>query len=112
MRATNDQALAQRLLSMRDQGAYSFGRFLKLNLWRYLFQIALHSVLLAILAFLGMWPLFIFLLGLVLGAFLRDLGWVRSSRRVWPFTVRVTNWELVEQIAVLKPQTEESVLQG
>ena len=68
MRATNDQALAQRLLSMRDQGAYSFGRFLKLNLWRYLFQIALHSVLLAILAFLGMWPLFIFLLGLVLGA--------------------------------------------
>jgi hypothetical protein len=112
MRATKDQALAQRLLSMRDQGAYSFGRFLKLNVWRYLFQIALHSMLLAILAFLGMWPPFIFLLGLVLGGFLRDLGWVRSSGRVWPFTVKVTNWDLVEKIATLKPQTDESVLDG
>ena len=68
-------------------------------------------MLLAILAFLGMWPLFIFLLGLVLAPSC-DMGWVRSSRRIWPFTVRVTNWELVERIAVLKPQTEGSVLQG
>ena len=103
MRGTSDQALAQRLLSIRDKGSYRFSAFLKLNVWRYLFQIALHSVLLAILALAGMWAVFIFLLGLILGAFLRDVGWVRSTRRVWPFTVKVTNWDVVERLAAEEP---------
>lgn len=107
MRGTSDQALAQRLLSMRDKGPYRYGAFVKLNAWRYLFQIALHSLLLAILALMGMWPLFIFLLGLVLGAFLRDVGWVRSTRRVWPFTVRVTDWDLVEKLAAQRLLSED-----
>jgi len=102
MRGTSDQALAQRLLSMRDKGSYRFGAFLKLNAWRYLFQVAVHSVLLAILALAGLWPVFIFLLGLVLGSFLRDVGWVRSTRRMWPFTVKVTNWDVVERLAAEK----------
>jgi hypothetical protein len=103
MRGTSDQALAQRLLSMRDKGSYRFGAFLKLNAWRYLFQIALHSLLLAILALMGMWLLFIFLLGMISGVFLRDVGWVRSTRRVWPFTVKVTNWDVVERLAAEEP---------
>ena len=103
MRGTSDQALAQRLLSMRGKGPYRIGTFLKLNAWRYLFQIALHSLLLAILALMGMWPLFMFLLGMVFGVFLRDVGWVRSTRRVWPFTVKVTNWDVVERLAAEEP---------
>jgi hypothetical protein len=103
MRRASDQALAQRLLSMRDNGFYRYGAFLKLNARRYLFQIALHSVLLAILALCGLWPVFLFLLGLVLGAFLRDVSWVRSTRRMWPFTVKVTNWDVVERLAAEQP---------
>lgn len=103
MRGSSDQALAQRLLTMRSKGPYRVGAFLKLNAWRYLFQIALHSLLLAILALMGMWPLFIFLLGIVFGVFLRDVGWVRSTRRVWPFTVKVTNWDVVERLAAEEP---------
>ena len=103
MRGSSDQALAQRLLSMRDKGFYSFATFLKLNAWRYLFRIALHSLLLLILALMGHWPLFIFLLGLALGTFLRDVDWVRSTRRMWPFTVKVTDWDVVERLAAEKP---------
>jgi hypothetical protein len=103
MRGTSDQALAQRLLSMRSDGGYRLGAFVKLNGWRYIFLIALHCLVLAILALVGMWPLFIFILGLVIGVFLRDLGWVRSTRRVWPFTVRVTDWEIVERMAAENP---------
>ena len=103
MRGSSDQALARRLLSMRSEGPYRYRAFLKLNAWRYLFQIALHSLMLAILALLGVWPLFIFLLGIVFGVFLRDVGWVRSTRRVWPFTVKVTNWDIVERLAAEEP---------
>jgi hypothetical protein len=103
MRRTSDQALAQRLLTMRDKGPYRLGAFLKLNAWRYFFQIALQSLFLAILALVAMWPLVIFFVGLALGTFLRDLGWLRSMRRVWPFTVKVTNWEVVERLAAEMP---------
>ena len=103
MRGTSDHALAQRLLSTRSDGGYRLRAFLKLNAWRYTFLIALHSLFLAILALMGMWPLFIFVLGLLFGVLLRDVGWVRSRGRVWPFTLRVTNWEIVERLAAEKP---------
>ena len=57
-------------------------------------------VALAALAASGMWIGFYLLLGLFLGSLLRDLGWVRASQRSWPFTMRVVNWDLVEQLAV------------
>jgi hypothetical protein len=39
------------------------------------------------------------LTGLILGSILRDIGWYRAIRRTFPFTVRVTDWPLVEKIA-------------
>jgi hypothetical protein len=111
MRANSDQALAQRLLAIRANG-YGYGTFLKQNARRYLFQISLDAVLLIAVAVTGVWVGFAFFLGLALGALLRDPAWVSSTRRMWPFTAKVTNWALVEELAVERPQLDEPLSQS
>ena len=98
MKETSDQVRAQRLMSVRDLGPYGFSTFVKLNAKPYLFRITFNAVGLAIIAFTGMWACFALLLGTVIG-FLRDVSWVRSTNRMWPFTMKVTNWDMVEQLA-------------
>ena len=99
MRTVSDQVLARRMLQMREQGGYRIGQFLRINARKYILYGLYFVVALASLAVLGMWIGFYLVLGLFLGSSLRDLGWVRASRRTWPFTMRVVNWDLVEQLA-------------
>jgi hypothetical protein len=113
MKETSDQVRAQRLLSLRVHDAYGFGTFLKLNARRYVFRIILSAVGLTIIAFTGLWAWFAFFLGMVVGAFLRDMSWVRSNRRTWPFTKKVTNWDLVETLAAAeRPPMRLTDVQG
>lgn len=103
MKETSDQVRAQRLLLLRDHGANEFSTFLKLNATRYVFRIALSAVGLTIIAVTGLWIWFAFFLGMVAGGFLRDVSWVRSNRRTWPFTKKVMDWEVVEKLASRQP---------
>lgn len=41
----------------------------------------------------------IILVGLTVGAILRDLRWIYTIRKGWPLTVRITDWEIVQGIA-------------
>ena len=99
MKDTSDQVRAQRLLALRERGPYRFSTFLRLNASRYLVRIVLNVVGLTIIAFTGMWLWLAFFAGIIVGGFLRDASWVRSTRRMWPFTMKVTNWALVEELA-------------
>jgi hypothetical protein len=45
------------------------------------------------------WPAFWIALGMLLGCFLRDIGWVRSIGRTWAFSVKVTDWDKVQKLA-------------
>ena len=60
---------------------------------------AIYAGVLAFVAQTGSWIAFAFCLGMILGAWLRDLAWLRATQRSWPFTARVTNWGLVETLA-------------
>jgi hypothetical protein len=100
MKNVSDQVLAKRMLQIRAEDGYRLGTFLRLNARKYILYGLFFIVALASLAASGMWIGFYLLLGLFLGSLLRDLGWVRASRRSWPFTMSVVNWDVVEQLAV------------
>jgi hypothetical protein len=42
------------------------------------------------------------LLGVVVGGFTRDIGWMLRFRRDWPTLDRVLDWQMVEQELALK----------
>jgi hypothetical protein len=99
MKETSDQVRAQRLLFLRDHCPNEFSTFLRLNAIRYIFRITLSAIGLSVIALMGLWMWFAFFLGMVVGAFLRDMSWVRSNRRTWPFTKKVMDWSVVELLA-------------
>jgi hypothetical protein len=98
IKKTSDQVLAKRMLQLRTEGGFRYGTFLRLNTRKYLLQIGYLIVSLALLSFYQLWIPFVLLLGVFFGVWLRDASWVRASRRNWPFTLRVTNWDLVEKL--------------
>jgi hypothetical protein len=102
MRAIGDQVLARRMLVIRGEGGYRFGTFLRMNTRRYVVLLAFCGAALIFFAFVGIWFGFALVMGLVMGAIARDYGWVRASRRSWPFTLRVIDWDLVEELAADK----------
>lgn len=106
MRKINDQVLAKRMLQIRGEGGYRVGMFLRFNAGKYILYVVIFIVALASLAAVGMWIGFSLMLGLFLGSLLRNLGWIRASRRNWPFTMRVINWNLVDQLAAKKPPAD------
>jgi len=103
MREISNQVLAMRMLELREQQGYRLGMFLRMNTKKYIFFVVYFGAALAFFALTGMWFGFALMLGLGLGTFLRDLAWVRASRRTWPFTMKVTNWAFVEELAAEKP---------
>ncbi len=45
------------------------------------------------------WPLVsVLFLGLLVGAFARDLGWYRAQKRNWPLSERIINWEAAQKL--------------
>lgn len=98
MKRLTDQVLARSLLEMRERGI-SLGLHVRRNLTMYSLVAAYFVVALALLAWLQMWLLFYLVFGMCVGAFLKDFGWVRATRKVFPFTLKVTDWKKVESLA-------------
>jgi hypothetical protein len=105
MRKINEQLLAKRMLQLREQDGYRFGAFLRMNARRNILRALYLVAALALLASMKLWLLCSFMLGMFFGAFVRDFDWVRSSRRAWPFTNKVTDWDIVRELAVESPHT-------
>ena len=103
MREISEKLLAKRMLQIREQDGYGFGTFLRVNARKNFLRLLYLVPALALLASLAMWFLFAFMLGMFLGAFVRDFDWVRSSRKAWPFTKKVTDWDLVQKLADESP---------
>jgi hypothetical protein len=58
-------------------------------------SLLLALVVVASLLFPQMWML---VAGLAAGSCLRDLGYVRSARAVWPISFRVIDWTKVDEL--------------
>ena len=98
MKRLTDQMLARSLLEMRERGI-SFGSHVRRNHTFYSVFAAYFVAVLVLLAWLQMWLLFYLVAGMCLGALLKDFGWVRATHKVFPFTVKVTDWTKVEDLA-------------
>jgi hypothetical protein len=103
MRKINDQLLAKRMLQIREQDGYRFGALLRMNSRNQLLRAVYLVAALSLLASLEWWLLFTFMVGMFLGAFVRDFDWLRSSRKTWPFTKKVMDWDLVQELAAESP---------
>ncbi len=96
-----DQQLARHYLAHRASG-YSIRYVLKRSAGR-----TFRTILLTGLVTVTVWHLTdatakgfaLWALGMLMGALVRDLGWLRNIKRHWPFTVKIINWEMVEQLA-------------
>lgn len=100
----SDQALAQKLLKLKLNG-FPWKSFLKRIIINYIF-LYVCSVAFALLCAKEFCPsrtvLYVtlfFCLGFCLGAILRDFNRFLSFKRIWPFTLKTTDWEKVESLA-------------
>ena len=98
-----EQAWARRMLEARRRGGYTVGLFYRWSALRYLFVFVYFGAILAFLAMVEGWALFMLTLGLLLGVLLRDLGSARATAVIWPFSERVTEWDKVRRIAEGEP---------
>ncbi|MBN1359780.1 MAG: hypothetical protein JW993_04270 [Sedimentisphaerales bacterium] len=103
MKETHRQ-LARHLLAHRSKG-YSFRYVMYVSRYR----IALSLSYMAVLAFVLWYSealllqlICLFVIGMLVGAFLRDFGWLRRLKMNWPFTESVIDWKKVESIAQLE----------
>ncbi len=106
MARLSDKILAERMLQARERGGYRIWPFVRMNAKGYVFLVTYFGAVLALLAFVGMWPVFAVIGGIVAGVFLRDVSWLVGIQRTWPFSAKVTNWESVEKIAAGLPIAE------
>jgi len=103
MKQLSDKLLAERMLQARASGGHKFLPFLGMNAKGYILLVLFFSALLAILGFVGCWPAFFVVAGVLVGVFLRDASWLTSLQRTWPFSVKVIDWDKVQRIANAKP---------
>ena len=105
MNEFSDQVLARRLLEARELGN-SFGLFLRRSIRSYLILFSYWTVILIAFGMFQFWIPFYISLGCLAGCLLRDFGWIRNHLRIWQFTVRVLDWDKVQELA-----QEKSVVQ-
>jgi hypothetical protein len=99
MAETINQRIAARLLDVRARGGYSLCIFLRWNAKRYSVVLVYTISAVAFFAFMNYWGLCLLLIGLFVGVWLREFGYMRSAIKAWPFFSAVTNWENVQRIA-------------
>ena len=86
------------MLETRERGV-SYGLFLRKSARPYLILLLVYGVLLSVLVCLDLWMPFVLMVGMLLGCLLRDVGWVRRIKQTWPFTLKTTDWDIVQRLA-------------
>ena len=106
MARLSDKTLAERMLQARERGGYRILPFVRMNAKGYSFLVIYFGAVLAVLAWLELWPGVCVVLGLVFGVCLRDLSWLIGIQRTWPFSAKVTDWDKVQKTAAGLPLAE------
>jgi len=101
MKKPTEQQIARHFLKHREAG-YSIAYVLRQSKLRYGIHIAMlvgFSVVFHSTDDLWLKGFSLWVIGMYLGALLRDVGWLRRIKRSWPFTQKITDWQKVEDIA-------------
>lgn len=96
-----DQTLAKQLLKLRgsDYSPWKLGVLARRQLLRFLVigllvYMKVNSDLGSLLE-----SALIFSIGMIIGAIINDIAFVFRISKAWPFTKKVTDWDLVEKMA-------------
>lgn len=98
MSESNDQALARWMLDARGVDM-TFAAYVRRRRKQYAIFVVVGAAGLAALAAMQTWTVFALVGGMLVGAVLRDVGWLRSYRAARPFREKVTDWAKVQRIA-------------
>lgn len=98
----SERRLAQQLLKIREKGPNPWAQFVPVSRGiaiRYLYVFFVLGLIVFKVFPPHLETLLYLALGLVIGVWLRDFVMVRFQARLWPFSVKVTDWDVVEEIA-------------
>jgi hypothetical protein len=98
MKNNSDKIRAKQLLETRQHG-YKILPFFRLRARRYTFYSLLFAVILFLLAVNGFWFAFGSVFSFLLGLLFVYVRWLRGQRNVWPFAVKIINWDVVKKIS-------------
>ncbi|MCD6052145.1 MAG: hypothetical protein K0Q55_3563 [Verrucomicrobia bacterium] len=104
MKTINDRIRAKRLLAAREH-KFRTVPFLRANAPRYTAYSVLIVATLLVLAFYNLWTAFGFVVSFLFGGICVYLRWFRAQRSVWPFAMRVINWDSVQKLSEDAPST-------
>jgi hypothetical protein len=108
MNENMEKRLAEQMLHNRRHG-YSVMYILGKSAIRYAILLAMWLIFLFLnRAGLLLGGGLIFVTGMIMGAILRDVRWVRQSKQIWPMYARVIDWTKVEEIAAAKTASQVS----
>lgn len=97
-----DRKLAQQVLKIREKGPNPWLQFAPISrgiVFRYLYALFVLALIVFKVFPSHLANLLYLALGMVIGVWLRDFKTVRLQARLWPFSVKVTDWDVVEEIA-------------
>jgi hypothetical protein len=93
-----DSQRARILLHHQEKG-YSIAHAIRAMGRRYALSLALFMLIIAFLVARPDIEVLWMGIGLYMGMLARDAGWLMATRRAWPFTARIIDWQRVRQIA-------------
>ncbi len=102
MNQLTDQVIARGMLETRKHDC-SLDHYFRRSTKRYLALFAIFVLAFIVFGILRRWDLVYLMFGMLAGCLLRDIGWVRAVRKTWSFTLKVTDWDKVQQLADEKP---------
>ncbi len=91
--------ILRRMLLLRGRG-YSYGQFYRWMLPAYIGLFAVMGAGIAWFVWSEMPLGAALMIGMLIGVVLRDFGYTRVQKRVWPITERITDWDEVERLAI------------
>ena len=104
MRPINDRIRAKRLLEAREHG-FAILPFMRRNAGRYALYSLPFAALLFLFAIIGSWFAFGCVVSFVFGLLFVYVRWFRGQRSVWPFAVKIINWDIVTKLSEDEPPT-------
>jgi hypothetical protein len=93
-----EKKYASRLLLLRDS-PLTFGKLFRMQIKAQLLLILVSGIGIAYFAWLNLQPGVYLMLGAMVGALLRDFGYMRVQLRFWPLQYKLLDWQKVERTA-------------
>jgi len=102
MNPINDRIRAKRLLEAREHG-FAILPFMRRNAGRYILYSVPFAAVLCLFAIIGSWFAFGCVVSFILGLLFVYVRWFRGQRNVWPFAMKIINWDIVRKLSEDEP---------